>query len=450
MENQDLRSTESIARFIAGTHNDDIPSHILEHAKVAFMDWLAVTLAGRDEPLVSKLIRYADLMGGFGQATILGQNLKKSVSQAALINGAMSHSLDYDDTMKKFLGHPSVTIFPGLLALCEWQGKSGLDFLTAYIVGLEAGACIGACAGIEHYAAGWHGTSTMGRLASASACAKLLGLNEQQTLFSLGIAGTQAAGLKRVLGTMCKPLHAGTASEGGLMAALLAQNDFDSAEDILEGPQGFFQAFKGAPNKTALESLGRTWQIQNLAQKYHASCHFTHSAIEAVLRISETEALKPEDINVMKIHTSQMGLDLAGKPAPTTGLEAKFSIPYCVANAFLTKDTGMQAFTEEHVNRPEIRALMKKTEVVVDPELDPMSLAAKAEMKINTGETHQLFVDVFEEIPDLETKKRKIEAKLSDVSTPFLGAKKTEELKEAISSMHRLPSVRKLLEIIKP
>ena len=136
------------------------------------------------------------------------------MSQATLINGSASHALDYDDTLRSFLGHPSVTLFPGLLALAEWQGKPGLDFLTAYLVGLQAGATVGGAAGLAHYKAGWHGTSTIGYLASAAGAARLLGLNEVETTWALGIAGTQASGLKRVFGTMCKPFHAGRCAQG--------------------------------------------------------------------------------------------------------------------------------------------------------------------------------------------------------------------------------------------
>ena len=216
--------TAKLASFIVNTDEQNIPEWAYEHAKVAFMDWLAVTFAGKDDPLVKILIDYADMVGGKKQATIIGYHLKKDVSSAALINGSASHVLDYDDTLVSFFGHPSVTIFPSLLALSEWRGKSGKDFLTAYILGLQVGATIGACASLDHYMAGWHATSTLGHIASAAACARLLGLSEKQATYALGIGGTQASGLKRVFGTMCKPFHAGRACQVGLMAALLAEH----------------------------------------------------------------------------------------------------------------------------------------------------------------------------------------------------------------------------------
>jgi 2-methylcitrate dehydratase PrpD len=327
--------TAKLASFIVNTKEQNIPEWAYEHAKVAFMDWLAVTFAGKDDPLVKILIDYADMVGGKKQATIIGHHMKKDVSSAALINGSASHTLDYDDTLVSFFGHPSVTVFPSLLALSEWRGKSGKDFLTAYIIGLQVGGTIGSCASLDHYMAGWHATSTLGHIASAAACARLLGLSEKQTMYALGIGATQSSGLKRVFGTMCKPFHAGRSSQSGLLAALLAEQGFTSAEDIFEGPQGFFEALRGKANDDIVNILGQLWDIQNLQQKYHASCHATHSPLEAALSIIKGEKIELDDIKSITVHASTLSLSAAGKTEPASGLEGKFCIPYCVANALL-------------------------------------------------------------------------------------------------------------------
>jgi len=441
-----LGLTKTIARFITQVEPSSIPAQCYEQAKVAFLDWLAVGMAGKDEPLVLKLIHYAELMGGRPQATVLGHGLKTNVSQTALIHGAMSHALDYDDTMAQFSGHPSVTLFPGLLALSEWKEKSGFDFLTAYIVGLKAGAVIGTCAGLEHYGAGWHGTSTIGRLASAAGCARLLGLNEQQTVYALGIAGTQASGLKRVFGTMCKPYHAGKASQVGLEAVLLAGDQFTSAEDILEGPDGFFQLLKGRINERAVASLGKTWDTDKLAQKYHASCHGTHSAIESVLYMVRKENLTVRDIQSITVRTSQTAIAIAGKDEPKTGLEGKFSIYYCVANALLRGDTGMQAFTDEKMNDPEVRGLMKRIEVVPDSNLQGM--AAKVEVQTYSGRMLQGSHDILNEIPELEIKKEKVKAKFMDLCAPVLGRKTSEDIMGSVLALEDFKNMKTLIERI--
>ena len=446
MEDKEKGLSRRIARFIVESKTSDIPPHIYEHAKVAFLDWFAVLLAGKDEPLVLKLIHYTDILGGNPQATVLGHNLKRNVSHAALINGAMSHAIDYDDTMHNFMGHPSVTLFPAIVALSEWKQMSGKDFLAAYIMGLKVGATIGACAGFEHYMAGWHGTSTLGRLASAAACAKLLGLDEQQTVYALGIAGTQAAGLKRVFGTMCKPYHAGKASQVGLESVMLASDGFTSAEDILEGADGFFHLFKGQENEEAIGSLGQTWETDNLAQKYHASCHGTHSAIEAAQRIVKREGLTVEDIKSMTVKTSQMAVNIAAKMEPKTGLEGKFSIYYCVANALLRGYTGMQAFTDEKVNDPAIRDFMKKISVEVDSDI--WGLPARVKVETVSNQVFEESSDVLNEIPEFEIKKEKVQGKFLDLVVPVLGEKKSKDLMETFLAFDKMDDLKQVIEQI--
>ncbi|MBE0480796.1 MAG: MmgE/PrpD family protein [Dehalococcoidia bacterium] len=436
--------TRTLSDFIVSFEAGKIPPEAFEHARVAFLDWVAVTMAGKDDPLVHKLIRYADIMGGNSQSTIIGHKIKKSVAQAALINGSASHALDYDDTLALFFGHPSVTLFPALLALSEWKEKSGRDFLTAYLVGLQAGTTIGASAGFEHYMVGWHATATIGHLASAAGCARLLGLDRPQVSHALGIAGTQASGLKRVFGTMCKPFHAGMASEAGLMAAVLAGDGFTSAEDILEGPHGFFAALKGAEQKEMVGRLGVRWEVEDLAQKYHASCHATHSPLEAVWGIVREKGIALDDIKSITVHSSQLALDAAGKMHPGTGLEGKFSIPYCVANALLRGVTGMEAFTDEKVNDPAVKALMDKVKVVLDPEIK--ALESRVEVEVSDGAVYSGFSDILQEIPPLNVKRERIASKAMDLCVPVLGSEGAKRVVDQVMDLERIPDMRRFAE----
>lgn len=438
--------TAKLASFIVNTNEQNIPEWAYEHAKVAFMDWLAVTFAGKDDPLVKILIDYVEMMGGKKQATIIGYNMKKDVSSAALINGAASHTLDYDDTLVSFFGHPSVTIFPSLLALSEWRGKSGKEFLTAYIIGLQVGGTIGACASLDHYMAGWHATSTLGHIASAAACARLLGLSEKQATYALGIGATQSSGLKRVFGTMCKPFHAGRSSQSGLLAALLAEKNFTSAEDIFEGPQGFFEALRGKVNEDVVSMLGLGWDIQNLNQKYHASCHATHSPLEAALSIIKKENIELNAIKSITVHSSTLALSAAGKTEPASGLEGKFCIPYCVANALLREETGMKAFTDEKVNDPAVRAIMKKINVINDPKMQ--ALESIVDVETNNGKSFHAFSDILQQIPSLEIKKERVASKFLDLCEPVLGEKKSLAMKKKIETMDKLRNMKSMTRIL--
>ncbi|MEW6439323.1 MAG: MmgE/PrpD family protein [bacterium] len=436
--------TRKLAAFIAATEASMIPREAYEHAKVAFLDWIGITMAAKDDPLVRKLLDYADAMGGREQATILGHKVKKSASQAALINGAASHVLDYDDSLESFLGHPSVTLFPSLLALAEWQEKCGRDFLCAYLIGLQVGATIGACAGMDHYMAGWHGTSTIGHMASAAGCASLLRLDENRCAHALGIAGTQSSGLKRVFGTMCKPFHAGRSSEAGLLSALLAERGFTSAEDILEGPHGFFHCFKGKANEKALAGLGRVWAVENLSQKYHASCHATHSPLEAALEIVQAQGLGLDGIRSIRVYVSQLSLDAAGKTELATGLEGKFSISYCVANALLRGETGTQSFTDEKVRDPRVRELMHQIRVTLNPEFK--AVEARVEVETKTGEVFSGFSNVLQQTPPLNLKRERVASKYLDLCGQAVGKERAQKIDEEILELESLGNMKPFAE----
>ncbi|MBI9076227.1 MAG: MmgE/PrpD family protein [Desulfatibacillum sp.] len=424
--------TRLLADFCSQTPASSIPEDMLEHAKVAFMDWLAVTYGGKDDPLVAKLMAYADQEGGNPQATIIGFGSKKSLGQAALINGAASHALDYDDTLVSFLGHPSVTLFPALLALAEKENKSGREFLDAYIMAVQIGGTIGACAGLDHYLAGWHGTSTLGHIASAAGCARLLGLNPEQTVWALGIGATQASGLKRSFGTMCKPFHAGRASQSGLMAAMLAREGFTGAEDALEGPQGFFEALKGKVNEDILSMLGLGWDVVNLSQKYHASCHATHSPLEAARQVKEDNSLDLADIEKIRVHSSEVTMQAAANSNPKTGTEGKFSVVYCVANALLREVTGMAAFTDAMVNDPQVRNLMEKIELVKDESMAGLESRVFIRAK---GRDYEGFSDILQQIPSLEAKHERVRAKFLDLAGAIIGLEKAQRLAEGIDGL---------------
>jgi 2-methylcitrate dehydratase PrpD len=447
MTENTMTLAQRLAEFAVNTGSDKIPADIFEHAKTAFMDWMGVTFGGVGDPMVDKLIAYADDMGGHPQASIIGYGAKKSVDQAALINGTASHVLDYDDTLVSFFGHPSVTLFPSLLALSEWKEKSGREFLTAYLVGLQVGAVIGVSAGLDHYMAGWHATSTIGHLASAAGCAKLLGLSKTQTVYALGIAATQASGLKRVFGTMCKPFHAGRASQAGMMAALLAQKDFTGPADVLEGPHGFFALFKGGVNEDVLGMLGLGWDVVNISQKYHASCHATHSPLEAALQVVRRERIALTDIAKITVRSSKMALDAAGKAVPATGLEGKFSIPFCVANALITGETGTRAFTDENVHDPAIAELMQH--IIV--ELDPGKLALEAHVDIETadGKTHTGFSDILQQIPALEIKKDRVGKKFVDLCAGVLTMEKAEEIRAAVDALETVGNMGEIAKLMR-
>src|SRR5206468_7881059 len=207
---------------------------------------------------------------------------------AALVNGAIGHALDYDDVNLAMPGHPSVAILPGPMALAEQRNSTGREVVAAFVAGYETCCRIGMALRPGHYDRGFHATGTIGAFGAAAACAHLLGLDAEATARSLGIAGTQAAGLKSQFGTMCKPLHAGKASQSGLLAARLAARGFSSRPDLVECEQGF--ALTHGPDfnpEAALAEPANGFHIHANLFKYHAACYMTHAPIECGRELRE-------------------------------------------------------------------------------------------------------------------------------------------------------------------
>src|SRR5215471_13607488 len=341
--------TEFLAFRATNLRYDDIPEPARALAKQCVLDYLGVAIAGADDPLVRILLDELAEGGGAPQASIIGHQPRLPVLPAALVNGVAAHALDYDDVNMAMPGHPSVAILPGLLALAELMGSSGRDVITAFVAGYETACCIGAALRPGHYDLGFHSTGTIGAFGAAAACARLLGLDAETTAAALGIAGTQAAGLKSQFGTMCKPFHAGRAAQNGLLAARLAQRGFSSRTDIVECIQGF--ALTHGPDFTPDAALAAPQAGYHLAAnlfKYHAACYLTHAPIECARRLREQHRLVPAMIDGVTVRLDASCDRVCNIPAPADGLQSKFSLRQTVAMALAGVDTAsLGAYSRE-------------------------------------------------------------------------------------------------------
>ena len=210
--------TRALAERACAVAYDALPAEVRELARQCVLDYIGVGLAGAGDELVRILLEDAVEAGGKEQASVIGHKARLPVMAAALVNGAIAHSLDYDDVNLAMPGHPSVAILPALLALAEERKASGQAVIAAFVAGYETCCRIGMTMRPGHYNRGFHATGTVGAFGAAAACAHLLGLDAEATGRALGIAGTQSAGLKSQFGTMCKPFHAGKAAQNGLLA----------------------------------------------------------------------------------------------------------------------------------------------------------------------------------------------------------------------------------------
>ena len=273
--------TRTLAERASAVSYNALPDDVRALARQCVLDYYGVALAGADDPLVTILLDELTEAGGNPQASLIGHAARLPMLSAALVNGAIGHALDYDDVNLAMPGHPSVAILPGLLALAETRRSSGRDVIAAFVAGYETACRIGSALRPGHYDLGFHATGTVGCFGAAAACARLLGLDAEATARALGIAGTQAAGLKSQFGTMCKPFHAGKASHNGLLAARLAARGFSSRPDMVECEQGFALTHGPdfRPERALADPPGGFHILANLF-KYHAACYLTHGPIE--------------------------------------------------------------------------------------------------------------------------------------------------------------------------
>jgi 2-methylcitrate dehydratase PrpD len=433
--------THALATKALAIRLESLPSEIVELARQCFLDWMGVTIAGASEPLVRILAEQVKAEGGNPQASLIGRCDKVSLSQAALVNGAASHALDYDDVNLSLEGHPSVAVIPGLLALAEMRQASGADFVAAFVAGYETACRIGELVSPGHYRRGFHATATVGSFGSAAACAHLLGLNPSQAATAFGIAGTQAAGLKSMFGTMCKPLHAGKAAQNGLMAALLAARGFDSRTDVLECAQGFAATQSENFNPGAALAEPKTgFHMRANLFKYHAACYLTHAAIECARRLRQRSGTAPDGIKQVIVRVFTDCDKVCNIPEPTTGLEAKFSLRLATAFALAGLDTGaLETYCEENCADPKLTALRDKVRV----ELVPGWTLSRSEVSVVLHDGQILEEKHDSGIParDIRDQGARLETKFHSLVDPILGVEGSDRLIERVSELQHLPDL---------
>ncbi|WP_404710333.1 MmgE/PrpD family protein [Sphingomonas sp. MMS24-J13] len=342
----------------------DIPAETLAVAKLCIADFIALALAGSREPVARILHAAALAEGAHPTATALGHGRHFSLRQAALINGAAGHALDYDDVALAMHVHPTTVLLPPLLALAEARRASGRQLIAAFVAAYEAAGMIGAWLGAAPYERGFHMTGTVGAIGAAMGAAYLIGLDERATARALGLAATQAAGLKAQFGTMAKPLHAGRAAETGLLAALWAEAGLTGRADMLEARQGFAETQSHLPDRAIVWD---GYQLDHNSFKFHAACFGVQGTIEAIAALRRA-GLRADAVAAIRLTVNRAADRMCNIPAPVNGAEAKFSLRFAAALALAGRDTADPAtFIDTVVADPELDRIRALTNVTLGP-----------------------------------------------------------------------------------
>lgn len=383
----------ALARFVAQTARERIPSAALTRAKHALIDVLGVTIAGSVEP-VSRIVAQHVAAMSRGGATVIAGGARVAAADAALANATAGHALDFDDSNFVLGGHPSVTLMPALLALAEERPSTGHDVLEAYVIGFEIATRLAHAVHFEHYEKGWHPTATLGVFGVAAAAARLLRLSEGQVLHALALAASMASGVKANFGSMAKPLQVGHASQKGVLCAQLAAAGLTANPAALEGRQGFLEVYngEGSYRAEAVSSFGEELEIMRSGLKFkkYPSCGSTHAPIDAALDLLRDRPLEAAAIDRVTIAMNQRRITHVNRPKVSSGLEGKFSIQYTLAAALTDGAISLRHFNDENVARPELQQLAARVDPVGVRGLESLSQRCELTVELKDGSTRSV------------------------------------------------------------
>lgn len=374
--------TGDVSRFVTETRLEDVPDEVITQAKHSMLDGFGLAVAGsRTEASSIARAEIDSYRCTAHQASVLGTPAKLPARFAAFLNGLAIHADDFDDTQLAvlpdrvygLLTHPTAPVLPPVLALSEDSEASGRDALIAYLVGVEVECAVAESIDPRHYSAGFHSTATAGTIGAAAAAARLLGLDAERTAAALGLAASQAAGLRENFGTMTKPFHAGRAAESGVLAASLVSRGFTAARNILEAGRGFFSAAGGGYDAAKIgEHLGDPWTFASpgVSIKPYPSGSLTHPAMTVFSDLVRSHGLSAEEVEEVRVGTNRHMPNALIHHRPQDHLAAKFSMEFCIAILLLRGRAGLAEFDDEVVRDPEVQATIKKVRFEVDPEAE--------------------------------------------------------------------------------
>ena len=374
--------TDYVGRFVTTTTYEEIPEQVIELGKKSILDGLGLALAGSRAESGPISRKYIEQIGvAHGKATIIGTANRTSPRFAALLNGISIHADDFDDTQLAaakdrvygLLMHPTVPVLPAIFALAEQRSVTGKDWMLAYHVGAEVECKIAEAISPRHYQDGFHTTGTCGPFGSAAACAKLLKFDLAKTLNAFGLAASQSGGLRENFGTMTKPFQAGHAAESGLVSAEMVAVGWTAAEQILEADRGFFHAAGGSYDPSAImDRLGKPWTFASpgISLKPYPSGSLTHPAMTELARLIEAHDIQATQVEKVDIGANHNMTTTLLHHQPKTGLEAKFSMEFCLAILLLERKAGLSQFSDKVVQRPDVQAMIRRINFYVDPEAE--------------------------------------------------------------------------------
>lgn len=344
-------------------------AHFTQTAR-AVIDTVSIACAGRLEPASDIMLDYLGGRSAVLDTVVWGTRQRLPLEEATLYNGTAGHVLDFDDVSSPMRGHPSIALLPALLALADAYDKTGAQLTAAFVAGFEVMIKLSKAMVGDHYAKGWHSTSSVGTLGATAACAHLLGLERAQIVSALGLAVAQTGGTRANFGTMAKSFQAGNCGAAAVRSVLLAQRGFDSSPMAVNGKYGYMSLYGNDEDLNAqLDTLGSgSLEIvdSGLEIKKYPLCYATHRTIDGVLDLKSEFGLTLDNIDRVDIRSNYRAMVPLIHPRPQSGLEAKFSMHYAVAAALHDGHVKLASFTDEAVRRAPLQQFFERVHASED------------------------------------------------------------------------------------
>lgn len=401
----DTDFSDGLISFCRTFRTQPLAAETVRRSTDAITDTLACMVLGVGQALEPKLRRALFSMQPLQQVltqfapAALRLSSTDAQGSAALYLGTIAHAADFDDISHPAYCHATALLLPALLIRGAALGVSGEDLIRAHVVGIETLGQLGRRLNTAHYERGWHTTGTFGAIGATAALAFLENFTDNQMRGALGVSASLASGVRQNFGTMTKPLHAGLAARSAILATRLAAQEFTCAPDAIEGKFGFMKVFGGTAPASYAKDWGKPLEIlteTGIGLKAYPCCAATHPAIDATRALREKlNDTSVKDIESMRVGASRFAMQPLIYDIPTTGLEGKFSMRYCIAAAMIDGTVKIGTFEPAQITRPEIERLMQKITVEIDPLVaDDHEFAAIVDLKLKSGRTESIRIDV--------------------------------------------------------
>ena len=450
--------TEKFANFCEELRYEDLPYDVIKRTKLLILDTVGIIIRARhDAESTSSLVSAIErLEMSNGSCQVFSDNKSYSPSAAALLNGTLAHSLDFDDTHAEASLHSSAPILAAALAAAEMNKSSGQQLITACVVGYEIQIRLGLAGGSSaHYKKGFHPSATCGIFGAAAAAGYLMGLNKDQYISAFGIALSQSAGSMQFLtdGAWTKRSHVGQAAQNGLSCAIMAAEGFKGPSKAFEGQWGYFHSYaSGGDMEKAIDGLGKKFETLNLGVKPYPSCRYSHAAIDGIIELKNELGFSTAELDDIDIGLSETALNIIGYPLsdkqnPKSVVDGQFSMPFCAA---VTVKSGGLKWDDykNHLNDSDTLSLCNKIKVSPDKDAEeccPEYMSAKVKVVVK-GKKYEKFVKIPKGEPENFMEDSEFISKFRSLTEPYLSNEKIDQLTGSMLKLDQSNNINSIFE----